>query len=251
MLGAAECEIYTDVAGVHSADPRIAPDARLLSRIGSGVMSEMAYAGARVLHPRSVELAGRAGVRIHVRSAFTDSPGTTVVSDAAGGEMLESSQPVTGIAHDADVARVVIHPGSLADRGSELFTALADASVTLDLVVRAGGQDIGYGWDFTIARQQVERLSKVLAQFGCDADIHEPVAKVSLIGTGLLSHPGTTGRMLAVLTTAGIETYSVSTSQVRASVTLASTHCARAVGLLHREFRLDRPTDAVDHVIAV
>jgi aspartate kinase len=97
----------------------------------------------------------------------------------------------------------------------------------------------------------VAPLSKVLAEFGCDADIHEPVAKVSLIGTGLLSHPGTTGRMLAALATAGIETYSVSTSQVRASVTLPKAHCVRAVGLLHREFQLDQPTDTVDHVIAV
>lgn len=250
-LGAATCEIYTDVDGVYSADPRITPGARLLSRIGSSVMSEMAYAGARVLHPRSVELAGRAGVTIHVRSAFTDRPGTTVFSDETGGEMLENSQPVTGIAHDADVARVVIHPGSMTGRGSELFAALAEAAVTLDLVARAGDRDIGYGWDFTIARLHVATLTKVLARFGCDADIHEPVAKVSLVGSGLLSHPGTTGRMLAALATAGIETYSVSTSQVRASVTLPKAHCVRAVGLLHREFELDQPTDAVDHVIAV
>ncbi|HEX3778655.1 MAG TPA: aspartate kinase [Pseudonocardiaceae bacterium] len=250
-LGAATCEIYTDVDGVYSADPRIAPDAVLLSRIGSHVMSEMAYAGARVLHPRSVELAGRTGVTIHVRSAFTDRPGTAVVSDETGGEMLENPRPVTGIAHDADVARVVIHPGSLTGRGSELFAALADASVDLDLVARAGDRDIGYGWDFTVARSHVAALGTLLARFGCEADIHEPVAKVSLVGTGLLSQPGTMGRMLAVLATAGIETYSVSTSQVRASVTVAKANCGRAVGLLHREFRLDQPGDAVDHVIAV
>jgi aspartate kinase len=249
-LGATTCEIYTDVDGVYSADPRIAPDARLLSRIGSGVMSEMAYAGARVLHARSVELAGRVGVSIHVRSAFTDRPGTTVISDEIGGEMLENSQPVTGIAHDTEVARVVIHAGSLTGRGSELFAALAEAAIALDLVARAGDRDIGYGWDFTIARSQVETLRKMLARFGFDADIHEPVAKVSLVGIGLLSHPGTTGRMLAALATAGIDTYSVSTSQVRVSVTLAKAHCVRAVGLLHREFRLDQPSDAVD-VIAI
>jgi aspartate kinase len=249
-MGATTCEIYTDVDGVYSADPRIAPNAQLLPRIGSRAMSEMAYAGARVLHPRSVELAGRAGVSIHVRSAFTDRPGTTVVSDETGGEMLENSQPVIGIAYDADVARVVIHPGSLTGRGSELFTALAEDSVGVDLLARAGDGDIGYGWDFTIARPHVETVNKLLAQLECDADIH-PVAKVSLVGTGLLSHPATTGRMLATLATAGIETYSVSTSQVRASVTLPPAHCVPAVGLLHREFCLDQPVGAADHVRAV
>ncbi|HEV2780531.1 MAG TPA: aspartate kinase [Actinophytocola sp.] len=250
-LGATTCEIYTDVDGVYSADPRIAPDARLLPRIGSGVMSEMAYAGARVLHPRSVELAGRTGVSIHVRSAFTDRPGTTVVCDETGGEMLENSQPMTGIAHDTDVARVVIRPGSLTGRGSELFfAALAEASVALDLVARTGDRDTGYGWDFTIARPHLAALRTVLARFGCDADIHDRVAKVSLVGAGLLSHPGTTGRMLAALAAAGIETYSVSTSQVRASVTLAKAQCVRAVGLLHHEFRLGQPAETVDHLIA-
>lgn len=250
-LGATTCEIYTDVDGIYSADPRIAPDAQLLARVGSSVMSEMAYAGARVLHARSVELAGRTGVSIHVRSAFTDRPGTTVVSDETGREMLENSQPVTGIAHDTDVARVVVHPGSLAGRGPELFAALADASVTLDLVARVGDRDIGYGWDFTVPRAHVAAVREVLARFGLDADVHEPVAKVSLIGIGLLSHPGTTGRLLAVLAEAGIETYSVSTSQVRASVTLPKAHCVRAVGLLHREFQLNEPTASVDNVIAM
>lgn len=247
-LGATTCEIYTDVDGVYSADPRIAPDAQLLPRIGSGAMSELAYAGARVLQSRSVELAGRAGVSIRVRSAFTDRPGTTVVSDVTGGEMLENSQPVTGIAYDADVARVVIHPGSLTGRSSELFSALAEDSVGVDLLARAGDSDIGYGWDFTIARPQVETVNKLLARLDCDAHIHA-VAKVSLVGNGLLSHPATTGRMLAALAAAGIETYSVSTSQIRASVTLPKAHCARAVGLLHREFQLDQPVAAANHVI--
>lgn len=250
-LGATTCEIYTDVDGVYSADPRIAPDAQVLSRIGSGVMSEMAYAGARVLHARSVELAGRTGVSIHVRSAFTDQPGTIVVSKGTGREMLENSQPVTGIAHDTDAARVVIRPGSLSSRVPELFAALAEASVTLDLVARTGDRDIGHGWDFTVPRPLVAAVREVLARFGCQADIHEPVAKVSLIGTGLLSHAGTTGRMLAVLATAGIETYSVSTSQVRTSVTLPKAHCVHAVGLLHREFELNEPTASVDNVIAM
>ncbi|MGW7343287.1 aspartate kinase [Streptomyces sp. NPDC054854] len=250
-LGATTCEIYTDVEGVYNADPRIAPDARMLRTVGSGVMAEMAYSGARVLHPRSVELAARAGVSIHVRSAFSDAPGTTVVPDETGGEVLENAQPITGIAHDTDVARVVIHPGSLAHRGLELFAALAEASVAVDLVARVGDRDIGYGWDFTIARTHVEALREVLARLECSADIHERVAKVSLVGAGLLSQPRTTGRMLAALGEAGIEAYSVSTSQVRTSFTLAKAHCGRAVDLLHREFQLDRPLEAVEHAVAV
>lgn len=253
-LGAETCEIYTDVDGVYTADPRLVTGARLLGRLSSAVMSEMAYAGARVLQPRSVELASRAGVRIHVRSAFTSKAGTIIsdqTSDETGEEMLENARPVTGIAHDADVARVVIHPGALGHRGSEIFGALAEASVAVDLLTRAGSRDIGYGWDFTIARADVATMREVLARFGCDADIQESVAKVSLVGAGLLSHPETTGRMLDTLGSAGIETYSVSTSQIRASVTLANDQCRRAVGLLHHEFRLDRPTEEIDQVIAV
>ncbi|MFI5828157.1 aspartate kinase [Streptomyces sp. NPDC051578] len=238
-LGAATCEIYTDVDGVYNADPRIVPDARLLARVSSSVMAELACSGARVLHPRSVELAARAGVGIHVRSAFSDKPGTIVMSN--GEDMLESAHPVTGIAHDTDVARIVIRPGSLTHRGLELFAALAEAAIAVDLVARVGDRDIGYGWDFTIARTHVDALREVLARLECEADIHESVAKVSLVGAGLLSQPEATGRMLAALGEAGIEAYSVSTSQIRTSFTLAKAHCGRAVGLLHREFELDRP----------
>ncbi|MFG2293057.1 aspartate kinase [Streptomyces sp. NPDC048603] len=249
-LGAEVCEIYTDVDGIYNADPRIAADARLLDRVGSTVMAEMAYSGARVLHPRSVELAARAGVSIHVRSAFSEEPGTTVVSDETGEEMLEDAQPVTGIAHDTDVARVVIRPGTLAHRGTELFAALAEASVSVDLVSRVGDRDIGYGWDFTVARSHLDAVREVLAGLGCEADVHEPVAKISLVGAGLLSKPETTGRMLAALGRAGIEAYSVSTSQVRTSFTLPKAHCGRAVGLLHREFRLDRPAETPGQALA-
>ncbi|MDX2391825.1 MULTISPECIES: ACT domain-containing protein [unclassified Streptomyces] len=133
----------------------------------------------------------------------------------------------------------------------ELFAALAEASVAVDLVARVGDRDIGYGWDFTIARTHVEALREVLARLECAADIHERVAKVSLVGAGLLSQPRTTGRMLAALGEAGIEAYSVSTSQVRTSFTLAKAHCGRAVDLLHREFQLDRPLEAVEHAVAV
>ncbi len=250
-LGAAACEVHTDVAGVHTADPRITPEARLLPVIGSGLMAEMAYSGAAVLHPQAVGIAARAGVRIHVRSAFSDRPGTTVIPEETGEDMLESAQSVTAIAHDTEVARVVIRPGSLSHRGLELFAALAEISVPVDLVSRVGDGDIGHGWDFTVARRHVPVLREVLGRLACPADVHDPVAKISLIGTGLLSRPFTTGRMLAALGQAGIDAYSVSTSQIRTAFTVSKVHCARAVELLHREFRLDEPVPALGHPVAV
>lgn len=243
-LGAATCEIYTDVDGVHSADPRIVTDTRLLVEVGSDVMAELAYAGARVLHPRSVELAGREDVRIHVRSAFADRPGTVVVP-RSGGEELENTRPVTAIAHDTDVAHVVIPPGALAGRGSSLFTALSAASITVDLVARVDG-----GWSFTVAQSRVPALRDVLERLGCRAELQESMAKLSLVGSGLLRHPETIARMLEVLDEAGVEPRSLSTSQVRVTVTVAGAQCVRAVRLLHHEFGLDRSSSA-GHPVAV
>ncbi|WP_218153242.1 MULTISPECIES: aspartate kinase [unclassified Streptomyces] len=250
-LGVTTCEVLTDVAGVHTADPRITPEARLLPVISSGLMAEMAYSGASVLHPQAVEIAAGAGVRIHVRSAFSDQPGTTVVPEETGENMWESAQSATAIAHDTEVARVVIRPGGLSHRGLELFAALAEVSVPVDLVSRVGDGDIGHGWDFTVARRHVAALREVLGRLACPAEIHDPVAKISLIGTGLLSRPLTTGRMLAALGQSGIDAYSVSTSQIRTAFTVSKVHCARAVELLHREFRLDQPVPALGHPVAV
>ncbi|MFF3350332.1 aspartate kinase [Streptomyces sp. NPDC002779] len=250
-VGAATCEIYTDVDGVYNADPRIVPDARLLTRIGSGVMAELAFSGARVLHPRAIELASRNDVSIHVRSTFTEKPGTTVIPDSIGGTMFESDQPVAGISHDFDTAHVVIRSNDGTRHDAELFSSLAEASVAVDALVRTGSHDSGHGWEFTVARENVGALRNVLTQLGYGADIHEPVAKVSLVGAGLLNHPETTGRLLTVLGEAGIEPYSVSISQTRTSVTLTKAQGQKAVGLLHHEFGLDRAEEMAEPASAV
>ena len=245
-LGAATCEIYTDVDGVHTADPRVVADTRLLPTVSGEVMAELAHAGARVLHPRSVELASRAGVGVHVRSAFTDRRGTLVVPRSvprSGGDVVEDAQPVVGIAHDTDVAHVVIPPGALAHRATALFTALSGASVGVDLVTAAGD-----GWSFAVARRGVPAVREVLARLGCRAEVREPVAVLSLVGPGLPGRPETIARVLAVLDQAGVEPCSLATSQTRIAVTVAAGDCDRALGLLHREFGLDRSAAAAQPV---
>ncbi|MFJ8040276.1 aspartate kinase [Kitasatospora sp. NPDC096147] len=239
-LGAAACEIYTDVDGIYNADPRLVPDARHIPTVRNSVMAEMAYAGARVLHTRSVELAGRAGADIHVRSAFNQSPGTVVASDPKGCDMLESDDRVIAVAHDAETARITVD--SLAADGNpfgaEGFAKLAEAGVTVDVVTRFADGEGRCGWDFTVARKDVAAATEVLAASSGAITVDSRVAKVSIVGAGLMSDPRCAGRMLSALLDAGVEPLSIATSQARISATVPDTDCTRSVVALHREFRL-------------
>ncbi|WP_240139713.1 aspartate kinase [Streptomyces sp. MUM 178J] len=239
-LDAASCEIYTDVDGIHSADPRLVPDARLIPAVRNSVMAEMAYAGARVLHTRAVELAGRAGVDIHVRSAFNRRPGTVVVSDWKGTQMLETDDRVIAVAHDPDSARITMGAASpdAPPFGAEGFSMLADAAVTVDAVTRFTDGSGRHGWDFTVARKDVEAAMNVLTAFPCEVVVDARVAKVSVVGAGLMSDPRCAGRMLTALLASGIEPLSIATSQARISATVRDADCARAVSALHKEFLL-------------
>jgi aspartate kinase len=231
-LGARECEIYTDVDGVYTADPRIVPTARKVPNIGPAVMAEMAFAGAGVLHSRAVELAAMRRVAVHVRSSTGADLGTVVADD------LETGNPVVAVTHDLDVARVLIRGSG--DQAAAVLDVLARNAVPVDLIARSGPHEDEFRMGFTVRRSDVAEVRLALERAAEDGGVRidEDVAKVSLIGMGLLSRPTYVARMLGALATAEIPTSWVFTSQVRASVTVPRDRVTAAVALLHDEFGL-------------
>lgn len=241
-LAAGRCEIYTDVSGVYTADPRVVPHARVLPAVHCGVMAELAFAGARVLHSRAVELAALLAVPIIVRSSFTGGAGTEI-HGWGGEEMLEDRGTVIAVTHDLDVARVLVrcdsgHP----DLATVVLQTLADHSVPADLVARSGPHEDEFRMGFTIRRSDVaiirEPLREIAERRGGETRIDEGVGKISLVGVGLLNRPDYTARMLAALSGNGIGTSWISTSQVRASAIVPLERVLDAVTLLHNVFEL-------------
>jgi aspartate kinase len=241
-VGAEVCEIYTDVAGVFSADPRIVPDARKLAVVSFEEMLEMSASGAGVLQLRSVEYARNHGVRIHCRSSYEDGPGTVVVS-----EQDTMEQPlVTAVTHSTGEARVTLlgvpdEPG-IAGR---IFTALADANVNVDMIIQNEPLSDGRRADmsFTVAREDIrvarsalEPLVKEVGIGGIAMD--EEMGKVSIIGAGMRSHPGVAAKVFNVLGAAAINIEMISTSPIKISCVIAGDRVPEAVQLLHSAFNL-------------
>jgi aspartate kinase len=239
-LGADACEIYTDVSGVFSADPRIVPEARRLSRVSFEEMLDVAASGGRVLSLRSVEFARNHHVPLHVRSSFTWEPGTWVVE-----EDVSMEQPVvTAITHDTSEAKVTVtgvpdRPGVAA----HLFRALADAMVNVDTIVQNtsihGNTDIS----FTVPKVDLDTsLSTVAAlapEIGAGEVLSDAgIAKVSLIGAGMRSHPGVSATMFETLAKAEINIEMISTSSIRISCVVRAERVEECVRLLHRAFDL-------------
>ena len=240
-LGAEVCEIYTDVPGVYTADPRIVPDARKLATVSFEEMLEMAASGAAVLQLRSVEYARNHGVRIHCRSSFEDAPGTVVLAE---GETLE--QPlITAVTHSTSEARLTLvgvpnEPGAAAS----IFDALAQVNVDVDMIVQnepvsAGGRaEIS----FTVAREDLRAARAALAPlsgrlFG-DLSAHEEMGKVSIVGAGMRSHPGVAAKVFGVLAEEGVNIDMISTSPIKISCVIARDRVERAVRALHSAFEL-------------
>ena len=239
-LGADVCEIYTDVDGVFTADPRIVPEARKLDTVTYEEMLDLAACGAKVLMLRSVEYARNHGVPLHVRSSFSDAEGTRVVSQE---ESLERAI-ISGIAHDTSEAKATIlgvpdQPGIAA----RVFRLLADAGVNVDMIVQnvsaAGHTDIS----FTLPKDDVPAAERILQQLAgeieatgvtCDPDI----AKVSLIGAGMKSHPGVAADMFDALAEAGVNIEIISTSSIRVSCVIRAGDVERAVRAVHDRFGL-------------
>lgn len=247
VLEAEQCEIYTDVDGVFTADPRMVATARKLDEVSYEEMLELAAAGAGVLMARSVEFARRFGIPVHVRSSFHDRPGTWIKEEA-----MEQTV-ITGVAHDVSEAKVTVHgvpdqPGI----AGKLFGALADAEVNVDMIVQnvstAGTTDIS----FTVAeehaekaRQSAEQLLPELQAEGVDVDVK--IAKVSLVGAGMRSHPGVAADMFRQLADHGINIQMISTSAIRISCVIDADSCEEAVKALH-DFYLP-PDEPVSEVI--
>ena len=240
-LGAEVCEIYTDVAGVYSADPRIVPDARKLEQVSFEEMLEMAASGAGVLQLRSVEYARNHGVRIHCRSSFDEQPGTFVVSE---GEMME--QPlITAVTHSRSEAMVTLmgvrHTPGVA---ASLFEALADANVNVDMIdqnlpTSAGGlAEIS----FTMPREDLRAARTALEPLAGDAFseliAREEIGKVSIVGAGMRSHPGVAAKVFKVLAAEGLNIEMISTSPIKISCVIPPDRVPSVVRALHSAFEL-------------
>ncbi|HTX63276.1 MAG TPA: aspartate kinase [Acidimicrobiales bacterium] len=241
VLGAEVCEIYTDVTGVFSADPRIVPDAHKLPRVSFEEMLEIAAAGGRVLQLRSGEFARNHHVPLHVRSSFTWEPGTWIVEED---EAMEQAV-VTAVVHDTSQAKVTVagvpdKPGIAA----RLFRAMADRSVNVDDIVQNasvhGTTDISFTVPRTDLATAIDGVSGHLADLGATGvTSDEGVAKVSVIGAGMKSHPGVTAMMFETLADEGVNIDLISTSTIRISCIVREEDVERAVRALHRAFELE------------
>src|SRR5690349_3220541 len=248
-LDADVCEIYTDVAGVFSADPRIVPGARKLPLATFEEMLEMAASGARVLQLRSVEYARNHGVRIHCRSSFEDGPGTLVVSEDESEQETVEQPFVTAVTHSDDEARVTLvgirdEPGV----AGRIFTALADAGINVDVIIQNEPvrPDELADLSFTIDRAELRGATDAIASLGGvsrGVRTDERIGKVSIIGAGMRSHPGVAAKVFEVLGRERINIEMISTSPIKISVVIAADAVPQAVHALHDAF--DLGSDAV------
>ncbi len=237
------CEIYTDVDGVFTADPRISLDAQKLSAISYEEMLEMAGQGARVMHSRAVELAQLYGVEILVANSAKDVPGTLIKKEDPE---MEVRNPVTGIAHDIDVTRFTV--AAVPDRpgiASKLFHALAVKNINVDVIVQnvgaAGHADVS----FTVQDADVEKAQKAIEPVVKEIDagqvvLDQNVAKVSIVGSGIRSNPGYADKMFTALASEGINILSITTSEIRITCLVERDKIKSAVKALHKVFELEK-----------
>ncbi|MCW2633369.1 MAG: aspartate kinase [Pseudonocardia sp.] len=248
-LGAQECEIYTDVDGVYSADPRIVRNATPLERITYEEMLEMATCGAKVLHLRAVEYARRYDVPLRVRSSFNDNPGTLVTGSM---EDLPVEQAIiTGVAHDRSEAKVTITGvPDLPGMAARIFRVVADAEISIDMVLQnisvdGGRTDITFTLPRSDGPTAVAALQQAQPEVGFDEVLYDPeVGKVSLIGAGMRTHPGVTATFCEALAKAGVNIETMNTSQIRISVLCRVEQLDDAVRALHDAFELGGESDA-------
>jgi aspartate kinase len=256
-LGADRCDIYTDVEGIYTADPRVVPNARKLAEVGYEEMLELAQLGARVMHPRAVELGELYDMPIQVASSFADVPGTLIhrmlsVGVGVGVGVGENQMPmeirrnVRGIAHDTDVARITLvrvpdRPGVAA----AIFQPLAEANISVDTIAQSSGADGMTDMSFTVTRGSLERAVEITREVGSRigaerVDPADDLAKVSIVGTGMQSAPGYAARMFGTLASAGINIAIISTSDIRITCVVPRDRAEDAVRVLHSAFELDR-----------
>jgi len=247
-LGADVCEIFTDVAGVFTADPRIVADARKIPQLSFEEMLEMSASGAGVLQLRSVEYARNHGVRIHCRSSFADGPGTFVLMEQ---ETMERPL-VTAVTHSTDEARVTLTgvPDTPGVAG-RVFTALADANVNVDMIIQNEPETEGQRADMSFTapkddlQMAVDALQPLVADYGMGIQTDPDMGKVSLVGAGMKSHPGVAAKTFSVLGDAGVNIEMISTSPIKISCVVRGSDVPEAVRRLHAAFELGE--DAIRH----
>ncbi|MGY2700810.1 MULTISPECIES: aspartate kinase [unclassified Nocardioides] len=246
-LGAEVCEIYTDVDGVFTADPRIVPAARKLDRVATEEMLEMAASGAKILHLRCVEYARRYDIPIHVRSSFSHKEGTWVIPDSQAGEVQMEQAIIAGVAHDRSEAKItVVGVPDKVGEAARIFEALAATEVNIDMVVQnvsaaaTGLTDISFTLPRADGQAAMGALARIQDEVGYDKLLYDDqIGKVSLIGAGMRSHPGITAKFFASLASAGVNIEMISTSEIRISVIVDEAQVDDAVRATHTAFDLD------------
>ena len=241
-LNADVCEIYTDVEGVYTTDPNLCSKAIKLSKISYDEMLEMASAGAKVLHPRSVELAKKYNVPVFVRSSFNDDVGTLVTKEDSEMEQVV----VSGVSYDRDQAKVTVvrvpdRPGIAA----RLFTPLSDKNILVDMIIQNASIDAYTDLSFTVSRKDIrevrrmiEAAAKEVGAQGVEYD--ENISKVSIVGVGMRSHAGVASRMFSALAGEGINILMISTSEIKISCVIEAKYTELAVMVLHDAFGLEK-----------
>ncbi|ABP66605.1 aspartate kinase [Caldicellulosiruptor saccharolyticus DSM 8903] len=238
-LKADKCEIYTDVDGVYTADPRIVPNASKLKEISYDEMLELATLGAKVLHNRSVELAKKYNIPIVVRSSFNDNEGTVVKEVSSVEKLL-----VSGVACDKDIARVaVIGVENVPGKAFQIFSLLAKENINVDIILQSIGREKTKDISFTVSKsnlkQTLDVLTKNLHVIGAkDITYADNVAKVSIVGAGMVNNPGVAAMMFEALYDAGINIEMISTSEIKISVLIDEKDAEKAVRAIHDKFKL-------------
>jgi len=241
-LKADVCDIYTDVDGIYTADPNICRKARRLSRISYDEMLEMARAGAKVLQPRSVELAKKYEVPVYVRSSFTNEGGTLVTKE----DVEMEREVVCGVTYDRDQAKITVvrvpdRPGIAA----RLFTPLAHHNIMVDMIIQNASLEGYTDLTFTVSRKEIKKahelVEQVAREIGADrVEIDADVSKISIIGVGMISHSGVAAKMFTALAKEGVNILMISTSEIKISCVIQEKYTELAVSALHDAFDLDK-----------
>jgi aspartate kinase len=241
VLRANACEIYTDVDGVYTTDPRVVPEARRVSRIGYDEMLELASLGAGVMHSRSIEFGKKFDVPIHVRSSFTDQPGTMIVA-----EPERPDQPVSGAAITKDEARITVQgvsdkPGT----SLEIFSRIAARNISVDMIVQNVGQSGKADISFTVPQNELAAALEAVREASETAGVDQitsddSVAKVSVVGLGMAKQTGVAEKMFRALADAGINIQMITTSEIKISVLVSRDRAAEALRIVHHAFELDK-----------
>jgi len=239
-LHADQCEIYSDVDGIYTTDPRIEPNAKKLDTISYDEMLELSSLGAKVLQSRSVELAKKLNVKLYAKSSFSDNEGTLITEESDNMEEVL----VSGVVLDKNQARVTLR--GVSDRpgiAAEIFTMLADANINVDMIIQNMGTDGSTNLGFTVPQSEHDNAKKLMATFDHDIegmDFDEHVCKVSVVGVGMKSHSGVAAAAFTVLAQNNINIQMISTSEIKVSMVLDEKYGELAIRTLHEAYELDK-----------